>query len=340
MLPESTIEFTTRTPLWTGNAEKKSEEALETAILGSLRWWAETYLRGHGYAVPDIGVKSGDNVVAKWLGCTEQRRQFRFLLTQRSADPNQLLLDRAPGSKVFCIPSTAPRRRERNEQACWYFPGQPLAGDFRICMPGATPKDVKRVEAVLTLAAQFGAVGARAQSGCGVICTRISIEDALAVLDEWRGNVLPDDYAGELDPNLPSLRNLFFAEYVLSEPQDTATNQHLTFRLRQRIRDSFRVSGGRYDPLTGLRHQVCGTVSGAKIGSKVFVSFPYYDDARGPHGIIRIWGWLPAVLESGWSRQAVLGHIARAIADGFGLMPIMPVWSHLTDEKPEILPQG
>ena len=33
------VRFRTLTPLWTGGAERNSDQPRETGLLGSLRWW-------------------------------------------------------------------------------------------------------------------------------------------------------------------------------------------------------------------------------------------------------------------------------------------------------------
>lgn len=45
---EHTIKIKTLTPLWTGDVEGKCKKIKETGIIGSLRWWYETLVRGLG----------------------------------------------------------------------------------------------------------------------------------------------------------------------------------------------------------------------------------------------------------------------------------------------------
>ncbi|SNR89491.1 type III-B CRISPR module RAMP protein Cmr1 [Desulfurobacterium atlanticum] len=53
MKKEVKIAFKTLTPLWTGDAEGKSEKLKLTGIIGSLRWWFEALVRGMGYYACD-----------------------------------------------------------------------------------------------------------------------------------------------------------------------------------------------------------------------------------------------------------------------------------------------
>jgi len=47
-MEEYTVKIKALTPLWTGDAERKSNKIRETGIIGSLRWWYEALIRGLG----------------------------------------------------------------------------------------------------------------------------------------------------------------------------------------------------------------------------------------------------------------------------------------------------
>lgn len=47
-MKEHEVHFKTLTPLWTGGAERNSDRARETSLVGSLRWWYEGIVRGLG----------------------------------------------------------------------------------------------------------------------------------------------------------------------------------------------------------------------------------------------------------------------------------------------------
>ena len=48
------LEMKTLTPLWTGGAEAGKVDRLhESGVIGSLRWWMETFVRGLGGQVQD-----------------------------------------------------------------------------------------------------------------------------------------------------------------------------------------------------------------------------------------------------------------------------------------------
>ena len=52
-IPKIELDITTKSPIWTGNINKKMDGVKESGISGSLRWWYEAILRGFGCKVCD-----------------------------------------------------------------------------------------------------------------------------------------------------------------------------------------------------------------------------------------------------------------------------------------------
>ncbi|HZT30947.1 MAG TPA: type III-B CRISPR module RAMP protein Cmr1 [Bryobacteraceae bacterium] len=75
-----------RSPIWTGDVDRKGERTVTTGLLGSLRWWFEVLVRGLGGSACDPSDsdgrcpdKSGKHcVVCELFGCTSCARKFRF----------------------------------------------------------------------------------------------------------------------------------------------------------------------------------------------------------------------------------------------------------------------
>ncbi len=75
-----------RSPLWTGDADRKGDRTVTTGLLGSLRWWFEVLVRGLGGSACDPAEpdgrcpdKNGKHcVVCELFGCTGWARKFRF----------------------------------------------------------------------------------------------------------------------------------------------------------------------------------------------------------------------------------------------------------------------
>lgn len=92
-----TFKIKIKTPFWTGNVAGKSDTLIETGLLGSIRWWTESVLRGMGYFVCDpvddsndskikkcpLNSKEGDNesycISCLIFGATGLKRSFKFV---------------------------------------------------------------------------------------------------------------------------------------------------------------------------------------------------------------------------------------------------------------------
>lgn len=79
------IHLRTLTPLWTGGVDQSSDRVHETGLMGSLRWWYETLVRGlGGYACdPTSDDRCPDNqgkhcAACELFGCTGWARKFRL----------------------------------------------------------------------------------------------------------------------------------------------------------------------------------------------------------------------------------------------------------------------
>lgn len=75
-----------RSPIWTGDADRKGDRTVTTGLLGSLRWWFEVLVRGLGGSACDPSDSDGrcpdkndkHCVVCELFGCTGLARKFRF----------------------------------------------------------------------------------------------------------------------------------------------------------------------------------------------------------------------------------------------------------------------
>jgi len=83
-----TVEIKALTPIWTGDAERKSTELRETGIIGSLRWWYEALIRGLGGSACDpTNIKcEGKNHcdACELFGCTGWARKFRLEVERKT----------------------------------------------------------------------------------------------------------------------------------------------------------------------------------------------------------------------------------------------------------------
>jgi CRISPR-associated protein Cmr1 len=81
-MKEFTVLIKPLTPIWTGDAEGKITTLKETGIIGSLRWWYETLIRGLGWKACDptkTECKESNHCNAcELFGCTGWGRKFRL----------------------------------------------------------------------------------------------------------------------------------------------------------------------------------------------------------------------------------------------------------------------
>lgn len=95
------IKIQTLTPVWTGGVEGNCDRFHETGILGSLRWWYETIVRGLGYACYPTskekcelsGKETSEERIDKMcpacylFGCGGWKRQFQLHVRGASTTP-------------------------------------------------------------------------------------------------------------------------------------------------------------------------------------------------------------------------------------------------------------
>ena len=266
MLSDKTTRFTALTPLWTGDTDRKSDlQTLETGVLGSLRWWTEVLVRGMGVSAEGEG-----NPVDLIFGSTQLRRRFRLLVE---------------GGKSFPFSNRGRFELPIGRRPTWQFPSDARHGDMTLRLIGATPLAEAVVHGVLAFASAVGALGARSQHGCGIVrlCEKVKTKQEFQA---WLGSLWQHGSQTGSDQGLPSLRNLFAAEYVPNEERDLK-NMLDTFYARYYLRDEFRKRSNE----VGLRHFLFGSArDGDRQGSKVCVSFPF-DAGNGLR--MRVWGWIP-----------------------------------------------
>jgi len=113
------IQLKTLTPLWTGDIDRRSNEIQETAIVGSIRWWYESLVRGLGgfacdptsndSCIFDEEAYSQTNSleaglkdvcpVCRVFGCTGYSSKFRLLITDSQGNAKQTRLSRRGGEQ-------------------------------------------------------------------------------------------------------------------------------------------------------------------------------------------------------------------------------------------------
>ena len=81
------VNLRTLAPIWTGDVDRTSEQAKETSLMGSVRWWTEVLVRGlGGYACDPTG---------------DDRCTFDEVAYHRTGEPEDGLRDVCPTCRLF-----------------------------------------------------------------------------------------------------------------------------------------------------------------------------------------------------------------------------------------------
>src|ERR1017187_7776388 len=296
MNPPKTIRFETRTPLWTGGIKPDDDHAIwnlpirTSGLLGSMRWWLEALLRGVGARVPEPeralydpekGESSLDSA-SLIFGATGYRRRFRLTIADKKTENKRLVKVELP-SKRYQVFYADGNPVLENGQPKWTTPSWhfektgPIEGTIRLRITPLHEKcDPALVTDLLTFMSKFGALGARAQMGFGVVKIIDGESNGDALYD-----LLKRPRENEPSHGMPALHQMFFARVSLST--GAALTDQETFLLKCDIRRLFTDAN--------LRHEIMGWVkpnSDTRSGAKIHMSRPYNGSSA-----LRLWGWIP-----------------------------------------------
>jgi CRISPR-associated protein Cmr1 len=337
------IRLRTLTPLWTGGVNQACDRLHETGIIGSLRWWYETLVRGLGGYVCDPSKgecrfnaekyeksRANDEYqrlrdaglcdVCQVFGATGLRRRFRLTILDNTT-PDSSVNSRVQASRSY----TDSRGITRTPN--WYFPDneseKPRSGMLKVQIQSLAPGfSAEVIAGLIQFISDWAALGARAQMGFGVF------EPENGRPDTWPlYNWLASTAGSKPYPDLPSLRNIFLAR--ISAKSGNKFSERDTFNLKYDLRQLF--SGQKNSE---LRHFIMGTVKDRRIAAKVKMSRPYNDDRE-----MRVWGWIPEeanVYNDSWNRDAVVAAIHQHLDSNYTL----PVWREMNSARDKVMPDN
>ncbi|OGF68320.1 MAG: type III-B CRISPR module RAMP protein Cmr1 [Candidatus Fischerbacteria bacterium RBG_13_37_8] len=164
------ISLKIKTPLWTGDIDGRSDSLQSTGIIGSLRWWIETILRGMDkFACDPVDNNSGNSIkrcpalkennhdIAQYcpacliFGATGKRRMFKLRMNGGTETSIGLI-------------NIKPNGRNRG-----WFLGRGLVGNINLdIIPFEKDFDENIILVPLTIASKYGAIGAKTQHGYGI----------------------------------------------------------------------------------------------------------------------------------------------------------------------------
>jgi len=324
------IKINALTPIWTGDADRKNSILRETGIIGSLRWWYEAVVRGlGGYACDPTSEKrcelSGkektqEERLAKLcpacylFGCGGWKRRFRLEVQSSTSVPFQL--------------ATLDRKDKFNH---WWLSqifedsiGTKLPfGNISLSFKQGNEDVINQVNALLSIMAHIGAIGAKNQYGFGQFNwddkkdLEASINTIHKFLSDNNYKSHSEDYSNE--DKWFSLANFWY--YELSVPSDNGmTNKFkkanlidngkiptgylpVSFDIRYKmpssgngtgLRDAYylfcRQSMSKEDAKQKTR-SIFGTLENDRLGSRVFVSHLFRRRNTDNDYRLKVWGF-------------------------------------------------
>lgn len=337
------LEIKTLTPLWTGGVETgKVDRIHETGILGSLRWWYEAIVRGLGGVAcdPSQGTCRFDGEkyaksrasderqrlrdaglcdVCQVFGATGWRRRFRLRVVEKDISNARIEHTVRLNDRQY------KDDKGKTRTPTWYFPDsendKPRSGTLTVQIQSLAPDFPPEIIAgLIQFVADWGAIGARAQMGFGVIELENDQID-MGPLYDWLVPIAGNHTYTEL----PSLRNIFLA--CISPKNGGQFSEQDTFNLKYDLRRLF-ASDER------LRHFIMGAVKGQRIAAKVKMSRPYNGGRE-----MRVWGWIPEeadVYPSSWNRDVVVAAIYQHLDTNYAL----PVWREMDSTRDTAKPNN
>ena len=318
------IEMQTISSVWSGGPDRRSNRLRVSSLVGCLRWWYEVLVRGVGgracdpaeYSCrydPHSAAPFADVCdVCRLFGAGGWARRFRLVL---DADGTQLRPEAPPPGARSGADEQSLRFRPSNDlppgpaRSTWILPGAPLEGRIALeIVPfdqAAAREEVPAlVSGLFQFVAYWGSIGGRPSFGLGDVELLAPREEDLGRLQRHLLALAGD--AGY--PQLPSLRNMFFAA-VAAPSAAWQEVFNLKYTLRRVFREEAPFAGN-----TQLRHSLLGWQGRGNEGaaSKVRIIRPRAD------GEMRVWGWCPERVDRGATREEVLDAIYQHLEQTYG----------------------
>lgn len=338
----------TRTPVWTGGVDPgRVDRIRETGILGSLRWWYEVLVRGLGGMAcdPSEGTCRFDSKkyegssakdkrqrlrdadlcdVCQVFGATGWRRRFRLTIWDNTK-PDSSVESKTQADRSYTDNNRSyADNKGKPHKPTWYFPDKPRSGSLSIRIQSLAsdfPPEV--IAGLIQFLADWGAIGARAQMGFGVIEIENGQIDTRPLYD-WLAPIA----GNQAYTRLPSLQNIFLAR--ISPKDNRPFSETDTFNLKYDLRRLFADN-------EHVRHFIMGTVSRQRIAAKVKriaakvkMSRPYDG-----HREMRVWGWIPEkaeVYSDPWNRDRVVDKIYSHLDKEYNLY----LWREMNSNRDKL----
>jgi CRISPR-associated protein Cmr1 len=288
-LPEIiVIPIKTLTPIFTGDADRKTSYIKGSSLLGGLRFWTEALVRSFGEEVCDItsdnekdtyDKETNSNIckVCEIFGCTGKGRSFSLKVSGQGKNQGMgkiELTDYQHGRKP----------------PAWFLREPGKMGDFRVEILPLRDKTISpKLALALALMLKWGTLGAKDQFGFGLV--EAEIPDRLIELAKQAVPTKENEAYNGL-----SFQDFFYFN-ARAEEQDL----RLPFEIRYLVRRSLAES-------MPLRHYFCGSMMGRdKCATKFNIGLA---EER-----IRGWGFFPKKGRFSNNRDQCLNNLKNTIAE-------------------------
>lgn len=351
------IPITLLTPMWTGDANQKSERVRETSIVGNLRWWGEAMIRGMGLYACDPtdpsrrctyeqrrGLRS-ICLACQIFGCTGWGKRFgiRCQTDQLNLVPlafiTTLTFNRNWLNRIYGGPT-------RNISGVRVPLGLAVLGFHQLSShPHLSNDEIESImESIIALASSYGGLGAKVQNGFGRFSFQVRDERLEAAKQALKRLHDAGEYRQDTDNSdrWATTNQLFRRTYHID-----VTNP-LVRHMKQRIYGSLpddsaylpcayelRYKGDWTGGILGLREylknnnnlsyhldDLLGKTRGSeRAASRLFVSHLYRDSGTpGNKYILNISGFVIPTINMGMVTSAVEDYVGQLFGDDAQLL--------------------
>lgn len=334
ILQRITMQLRTRTPLWTGGINGM-DCIHESGIIGSLRWWYETIVRGSGHYACDPASHKDEREcpVCSLFGHTGQKRKFSLSIESKSKpvwDSSNL--------------NIRPYDRTRG----WFLPPG-FTGTMEIELHGQN-REITRIASLIQWLSQWGTIGAKSQLGYGVF----EVSESSAVIESI--NLDMNGIEENQPSELPDLRTFTFFkfhfiphderwwrtirdyQYMMKNKENAGILENLAkesmLPVSPLLKNYFRYK--KEWKSFGIPKWLFGTVEGDKRQkSRVSFSWAYRVE---DHWEVRGWAWLPYGIKSRYFYHDAVRGLKNVVEDETEWLKALDLQGKVSEAKVYIEP--
>jgi len=316
-----TIPITTITPIWTGDADRRTSYLRATSFLGGLRFWTEALLRSSGQKVcsatgDDRCVLAPDKPqpcqACQIFGCTGLGRSFGLKVLESNSLPTKKAIGEIKLTRHAYDVQNWKGTVSKKTPTWFLSEKQGMEGwhvDFSLQYSPLRPAgeaEANHLALATRLLLHWGMLGAKDQYGYGLVKANTQDNDTLDNLwrkafDEPLGTAAEHQHV-EKNMGLPDLRDFYF----FSGKYDPNGNREISqpdfpFEIRYQVRSGLRDPNDKQKD-KDIRHYFCGSTDTDREGKRQATKFNMGLDGDTLYG----WGYFPRTGAKAISRDRCL----------------------------------